>query len=424
MKSRLLLALGLCVSVGSQTSCGGGDSGSGATAGTGALDASSVSNASSTFNALEGLLDNVDGASTSSKLSARAQMGPQGPQPGDFSAMGCHYKQDKKRAFRQLKHIQSPLCHMSIVEENNADFVIPEESYGYYRLLGFGKGEGEAGEGLLRVGVFTDGDGKRSLKFQMCEQGAQQEDFRLSEVEGGISAFTAHVFSFVDPTTSETHEGKGSFSVEAFGETAEEMTKAVVNARFKDDFGAGSVDVTADRVEELNSMLGRFSFSNDQFSNDNAVCIFASKGEGSGKFEGTATFPAWEDANVSPSRFLCPPDQNSTTFEPVEVAQGDSCTQSFAGTEDFEFIPGDPPLCVIDGEPNAGLQAKVADCELPAQAVEPSSFEETWDCTGEFVDIDLSTLEEKFADCRQYEDFGEEFDNCQLEAAKDQGTPN
>ncbi len=382
------------------------------------VNASSVSSAAGTFSALEGLLNTVN-ASSSSRLSARSISG--GPQPGDPSLLGCHFKQDLDRTFREMKHIQAPLCYMSIVEKNDSDFVIPENSYGCFKLEGFQQGDSnKTTTAHFRVGIFTDENGRRTLKYQMVIDSEQTEDFRIAEIDGGVSAFTAHKETLTG-FDGKSHEFQGSFEVSAYGETTDALTKADILAKFQDDFGRSFNHVTADRDAALATMLGYFGGTFNDFTNETGECVFASQGKGSGHVSSTATFLPY--LYSGDGNYYCPnPDGPSTQVLDPAVP----CPETTFDNEENFYITGNPAQCLIDGDPNADLVAKVSDCGLPTKAQSPAAFDVEWNGSCDsFVNINLTSLDSQFKEsCAKFEDHhNDDFQSCEQQAAQGEHQP-
>ncbi|HLG21008.1 MAG TPA: hypothetical protein VI895_14490 [Bdellovibrionota bacterium] len=385
------LGLGLALLPG----CGGDD-----TTTTGALDASSVSNAADTFNALEGLLNTVDSSSAQGKLSASSRgQATNGPAVGDKSFTGCHVNAGKNRMLRNIKMFRDPLCHISQAEKSNSGFVVPEDNFAYYSILGAGEESDQPF--LIRIKRYTNDGGFKCLNFQACKEGSQSEDFQFCNVDAGVEARVSHAFSDTAPDGT-VHQGKGSIGLTAHGTDLENVTDATVSSEFNDTFGDGSSTLTLDGTALTYNLSGFFGGTFSDFSNETGMCAEGGQGIGSAHVVSDATFPPFYDPIAD--KYFCPNTSDPFSM-PVEVTSGDVCSGTFDQIESFQRVPeSDPASFTIIDNADSPFYADVVNCAVPTEATAPSDFETPWDCTAPdgFTTIDASNID--FSECQKIQE--------------------
>ena len=399
-----------------------GCSSSGSSSSDAAVDASSISNVSGTLNSLESLLFD-DAESSSSRLNSRAQ--GQGPQAGDFSHLGCQYKQNRDRMFARFHEFRKPLCYIASVEEQT-DFVIGDNAYTIYQIQDPGAHESEevaaeeADEDFrLRVGIFdqTDSD-RRCMRFQICRNGSQEESMEVCETgDNAISAAIQHIFN------DDEFSGSGSIAITASGD-GERLTDLTMRSKFSDNFGGGDGTLTASRTTRRNSFSGYFSGEFEGFTHSDAQSVIVQDGVGSGRLEGSAQFPPHYIPDED--KYYCPPSSNNYD-DPWEEVSSDTTNcpaETFTVSESFEFTNGGTsgPSCQVIANSDSPVFDEVSDLTLPTSAEDPDSFAVEWDCSGEldgtvdFASVDVSA-------CEALEDHRDENgeDNCFQEAHDPEG---
>jgi len=303
---------------------------------------------------------------------------------------------------------------------------LSDGQYHYYEISGAPEheddpnAESSSKSFLLRIGKFVDEAGRLTIKYQMCEEDAQREDFEASEVdEGRLKVFTAHKFSFQDQDNV-VHEGQGSIEIDATGKkvvkdkkTTIEVENAEITGAFKDEFGCGSINVSFDTVTPLNSMTGYFEGNFGEFSHKGGVCVFEANKQGSGRGEFTASFlpfvPPNQSVGYCPSGPNTPPTQVSSTTTACPE-------QTFSHSESFEITSEG---AIIDETPDATLVELANNCTLDGSCSSPSDFNEAWDCTAPdgFVEIDMSQID--VSECEKFNEEKHDPKSCEQEDFKE-----
>jgi hypothetical protein len=361
----------------------------------GDVNVESVSNVSDTFNALEGLLFDE---SESSKFNARTQA-----EPGNFSYLGCHYKQDRDQMFQTVDRVRDPLCHIAQAETANVGFVIGAEDYTYYKIT---MGDEDPKPFSIRIGKFTNSDSRRCLRFQTCRADTQAESFEICETNDGINA------NVQENHADDFGSGQGSLDLTVHVDADGEPTAAEISHQFDGSWGAGSgqgsAEFTADKTTMSNTFLGRFDNSFDgqdgTFVNNAGVCVYAGGGIGSGKFQGHSEFPAFTPDDVN---YYCPPEPG-TTDTPTQYGSPTTCTQDFGPvTESFDMdFSVEPPTYVVVDNGVSPWFDLTDSCDIPDAPDAPDSFSEEWDCSAPdgFTELDAASLD--FSECEKFQDHG------------------
>jgi hypothetical protein len=387
MKRRFLPSSMLALSLLVLASCGG-------SSGTSEEGVANLGEVSGTFNAIEGLL--FDGSSGSARLGVHAIAAPP---PSDFSPSACRYIADRQILFENFDRVRGPLCHLAEAEKGVPEFVIPEETWGYFEVLNPGGSKGVSGEGrfLLRLGKFTV-DGQVCLRMQQCEDSTFREDFTICRTADGVRATQWHKFRDKLATGAFTGEGSLDLTVHADADGAPTAFEMATAHTWGD--GAHSCEFTADKEKQLNTYVGHHHFSRTEdagtFENEGGLCVYAGGGAGSAKGNETSTFPI----DLGGVGSGCPSFATETTGE---------CTATWTLTgEAFTYDVGPPPVFTL--AETSPFDDLLADCEIPTDTAAPTRPDEEWTCEAPdgFTDVDVGEID--FSDCERPH---KEFLNCE-----------